>query len=568
LLLVALLTVNSEVEKNIVEQFNRRDLNVKRDGTVHRELIDDYESNLIDIGVVMDCVPQRFQTFANRIQFSQKWHKTTQFNVIKYDCPGNIKFDIPSSISGIPIVSMSPKAEFTTFTRSTNVNMLLSMSRPDSIVTIMDIDMSIKEGFLVNVTKVVKPGIVYFPIVWSEYSPAAINIVKRTLGLKVIDYRNNNRFHGQWRQWGFGMYAMHEKDTKKFQLNIAYKGWGGEDGDLYSRVARMRGYKIVRENEENLIHIWHEKKCFEVVKDSKQLFSCLSSDSDNFASKFAYRLMLNQANKRRPAIAKKPSQPKKIVDPAKLPKVLIIVPTSIKSLKERVVAIMGTWGSDLIKNQQLHFFGGNSTEAVETAKQLNIPNYHSIKNVSDFEYPPVRKNAKMIIEASYLFGDNYDWIMEVDDDTHVSPSQLNDFLDIIGFANNELGFYGRRGVGRKIDRGHLGLEYFCMGGPGYLMSKTAVRMLAPKLNQCVERLSKSPDKKYIWHSDVILSKCMKEIVGIMCWQNKNSNTVPYDSDAFFQNYQWKLTDPDPNRITYHPLKAPTSMKRYHSKTLK
>jgi hypothetical protein len=189
--------------------------------------------------------------------------------------------------------------------------------------------------------------------------------------------------------------------------------------------------------------------------------------------------------------------------PATAPaRVLIGIPTSLSLLKLRLHAIMATWGKAIIDQQQqplgsssssssssvvvvLKFFVSSSVgaEAQQVAASLGFPALSFVAmQAEDSEYPPVKRNIAMLMEAAALMamgmggqqqqggGGGFDWFLKVDDDTFVDTNRLKRLVhDLRGVATGPH-LLGARGHGRPKDRPFLELppNGFCMGGNSYL----------------------------------------------------------------------------------------------------
>lgn len=68
-------------------------------------------------------------------------------------------------------------------------------------------------------------------------------------------------------------------------------------------------------------------------------------------------------------------------------------------------------------------------------------------------------------------------------------------------------YLGQAGVGNRQEFGQLELrpdQNFCMGGPGVLFSRTALKELVNHIPYCVEHLKSS-------HEDVEVGRCVNEV---------------------------------------------------------
>jgi len=219
----------------------------------------------------------------------------------------------------------------------------------------------------------------------------------------------------------------------------------------------------------------------------------------------------------------------------------------------------------------VHFFFGDVADrrvAVAIGGAVGIEEDHMhFLPVDDTEYPPVRKNTAMLQLASVLaLEQNFEWILKVDDDTYVAVDTLISF--VASLPSNTLIFMGQKGTGKPKDRGKMGIiKPFCMGGPGYLFSSMALAMVAPNFDSCVEEADSSDAREFIWHSDVVIGKCVTTWTRLGCWEGKDVSagepSMPkYERQFFMQTYNY-TTFGWPVWPTYfvtaHPMKTYTLM---------
>eukprot|EP00122_Pirum_gemmata_P011108 Pgem_evm1s10282 len=195
-------------------------------------------------------------------------------------------------------------------------------------------------------------------------------------------------------------------------------------------------------------------------------------------------------------------------------RILIGVQSSVKTIEARVAAARKTW---LLNNDDplydVHFFVGKSEKPVDMdqlVKKLNLRrNQIHVLPSPDSEYPPVAK--------ANLSNSNHKWILRIDDDTFLDTQNLYTFVSKL----NKPGFYGRVGFGRPSDKQgllSLGLDKFCMGGPGYVMSFDVLSKLAEHSEDCLAEMRSFnyEKKKQIWHADLFISFCVKKYTGHDC----------------------------------------------------
>lgn len=474
-----------------------------------------------------------------------------QFMLILYNCSTATKEKtVGNTINGYPLITADSKVK--RFTRSSNINQLRLMVRPTARFLVVDIDMRMTDMILENVLKYVKPGVAYFPIVWSKYSPRHIERVQRELHYKILRFTDQD---GSWRIHGYGMYAMHANDLLRFPLDESFVGWGGEDNEFYKRVKNDPSMQVVRLEEKGLIHIWHDKNCSQIISDPHKKVSCLGSRAAYLGSPLSMMLLMEDAIER----AKFSYAP--ALNYA--PRILVAIPTSLAFIRLRLPGIMETWGRDLPANIALKFFVSEAvgSKAQQLVSSLGYFAEFVAIDADDTEYPPVKRNVAMLLEASALI-DRFDWILKVDDDTYVDIIRLQQLAyDLRDIASGPR-FLGGRGFGRPSDKPHLELPTsgFCMGGPGYLLSKKALTTVMPHLQSCQDYFDRHEKRAYFWHSDVIISKCMNYWVGAECWDKESEKILPYKSNYFRQLYPKSTQVFD--TVTFHPLKSYEEMTKY------
>ena len=233
-------------------------------------------SELVDIGVVAACVPKKFQRFKDRIDFSSqtKWASRVRFLMIRYPCrnPSNVLSLDSTHMQGFPLVVADTIHE--NFTRSSYINQLHGLVRPQSRLLVVDVDMQMNVRVLQNSIKYVKPGTIYFPIVWSKYSPRLVARLQKEMAANILPYSG---WEGAWRVHGFGMFVIHAEDLPRSRMNESFVGWGGEDNEFYMRMQATPGMTVVREREPGLVHVWHDKNCTQIVENPKKKFACMGS---------------------------------------------------------------------------------------------------------------------------------------------------------------------------------------------------------------------------------------------------------------------------------------------------
>ena len=195
----------------------------------------------------------------------------------------------------------------------------------------------------------------------------------------------------------------------------------------------------------------------------------------------------------------------------------------------------------------------------------------ALPGIKDNEYTPVLKNTAMLTTMYHMMSKTegqYDWVLKVDDDTLVNFNGFQ-FLSKLNPIKQKL-YLGQQGMGDAGDEGNMGLaKPFCMGGPGYIISRAALNIVGPTLSQCARSKMLIKDHDRSWHSDVIVGKCMFEKVRIGCWDSSVSAVVRYRPfRRFFHKYaqaDWLSGRKLAEAATLHPLKSPALMRMMYEK---
>lgn len=152
--------------------------------------------------------------------------------------------------------------------------------------------------------------------------------------------------------------------------------------------------------------------------------------------------------------------------------------TAQKYLDTRALGIWRTWGHEI---SDLFFFASKPDE-----QGLDLP-IITLPGINDTQYPPQRKVYRMLKYMHDHYIDEYDFFMRSDDDVYVKSDLLLELLQDINPAQDI--YMGCPGFGRPDDQARIKLkenEHYCMGGPGVIFSRSALRRLAPHLETCLQ----------------------------------------------------------------------------------
>ena len=456
-----------------------------------------------------------------------------------------------------------------------------------ALLVVMDVDMRLTKAFLRNAMWFVAPGVsAYFPIVFSEYNPESVRRVESFYASSSSSSASSSLpafspHRGVWRKYGFGMYAMAVADADRIRMNAEkFHRWGGEDNDFFAKV--RDSLHVVRMRERGLIHRWHPKHCSDTsfVEVSRRL-QCVGSQAAAEGSPLGLHLMrMEDRNDHLAVTADEDSYNALAVEEFDI---IIGVTTSRKEFATRISTLEETWAKQggLPEGIAVRYFVGRN-EAVTNvdaaadrrtlAKSAQIEDagvIHVMPHVKDDEYPPVRKNAAMLKELAHLAAaSGARWVMKSDDDTLVNLAALRILVE--RHDDGKAVLLGRRGFGSPLDREGLrqaGMaKPYCMGGPGYIMSRTALARLATELDSCVadaDALRPLSIRGQVWHSDTVIGLCLQRerVGGLGCWWPEGK----YEGvRRFTQNYNKSVknfvAEGDlAGTVSMHPLKAHTDM---------
>lgn len=190
---------------------------------------------------------------------------------------------------------------------------------------------------------------------------------------------------------------------------------------------------------------------------------------------------------------------------------LIAILTSPDRINRSSVAYE-TWGID---TTQVALFLGNSSSY--DAKELRGLPFVVLDD------PCETKPKRMFKALKYIhnhFSRQYNWFLIVSDNVYVRGQEIEKSLTHMD-PNEEL-YIGLPAAGRKQDAERLQLlphERYCMGGPGVILSRTALQSLSPHLDLCMEAVDKHNlnISNHQWYNeDVELGRCLSRKVGIQC----------------------------------------------------
>lgn len=234
-------------------QLQSRSLLIKR-----KRKIEEYQ--IINILIALKGRAEVFDRFANnliKIANGRGENSDIRLVLILYSSHNNEDILINSTINRLSTeipVRLLKMPERTDFNRGAALSAGIALLPPNSLLLLADVDILIGEGALERIRlNTVLGKQVYFPIVFSEYSPT-------TWKLNTEDFYSQQR--GYFRHFGYGIVSLYKKDFDLIGgFNQTIKGWGLEDVDFFEKVIKSGNIMSFRSVDNDLIHIFHSIDC-------------------------------------------------------------------------------------------------------------------------------------------------------------------------------------------------------------------------------------------------------------------------------------------------------------------
>ncbi|CAK8690721.1 unnamed protein product [Clavelina lepadiformis] len=234
-------------------------------------------------------------------------------------------------------------------------------------------------------------------------------------------------------------------------------------------------------------------------------------------------------------------------------RIYVGVITAEKFLGTRSLAVNSTWGNQVDK---VEFFTQHGSR-----EKYGIP-VVNLDKASDTEYPPQKKAFEMLKSMCSNHINDFEWFIRADDDVYIRVQMLKKFLSRID--GDRMIYMGQPGHGVPEVRDKLGLKghNFCMGGPGVIFNRRALKALCPHLDSCMEEIVSREE-------DVEIGRCVTNHLHIECthaWETLK---------LFYHSYQEEYKEEKPflgnlaenehvsKALTLHHLKLPYIMYRVH-----
>ena len=188
------------------------------------------------------------------------------------------------------------------FSRSVACDAAAALFGPHELLFFVDADMLFTSDLLHRVRlNTIDQRQVYFPIVFSEYSPYRLEEAIRAFrnassshtplsassnNQRVKTLSSHFRFEtddGFWIYFGYGMVSIYAGDLARVGgFNTKITGWGQEDIDLFGKVFRSN-LTIFRAVDPGLVHVYHRMTC-DPHLSKLQMKMCLESKTSSIES--------------------------------------------------------------------------------------------------------------------------------------------------------------------------------------------------------------------------------------------------------------------------------------------
>ncbi|CAD5207139.1 unnamed protein product [Bursaphelenchus okinawaensis] len=151
----------------------------------------------------------------------------------------------------------------------------------DALMFFTDVDMILSYDTIQRIRlNTIQNYQVYFPIVFSEFSPKFWNPTERN-DHHQISYA---RQRGYFRHFGYGLVSIYRSDFVRVGgFNLTIRGWGMEDVDLFEKVIASPTLRVFRAPDPGLVHVFHDIHCPPDIP-AAQHHMCLGSQAASMAS--------------------------------------------------------------------------------------------------------------------------------------------------------------------------------------------------------------------------------------------------------------------------------------------
>ncbi|KAM3722034.1 Chondroitin sulfate synthase sqv-5 [Dirofilaria immitis] len=223
-----------------------------------------------------------FKRFANNLRTVCVNRRIFSLILVIYDSMSDMDAVIAALIDklkleiDVTVINMGSQP----FSRGVALSRGADILGPDDLMFFIDVDILFTCDTLDRVIRnTVRGAQVYFPIVFSEYSPETWSDSDRLFS----DAFHYGRKRGYFRHFGFGLVSIYKSDLDLIGgMNLNIQGWGMEDVDFFEKCVHSPLH-IMRAPDPGLVHIYHTMHCAESLPE-KQYNMCIGSKAASLAS--------------------------------------------------------------------------------------------------------------------------------------------------------------------------------------------------------------------------------------------------------------------------------------------
>ncbi|KAF5307331.1 hypothetical protein FQR65_LT07048 [Abscondita terminalis] len=167
------------------------------------------------------------------------------------------------------------------FSRGKALKYGVDVCRENDLMFFVDVDIVFNRLSLRRIRfNTVQRKQIYFPIVYSLYSPKFLNRSTEDFSFSKLNLDNREGF---WRQFGFGITSIYKTDFFRLGgFNTSITGWGVEDVSFFEKVIKS-DFKIIRTVDPHLVHIYHSIECDDNLEEAQKNM-CIGTKANIFGS--------------------------------------------------------------------------------------------------------------------------------------------------------------------------------------------------------------------------------------------------------------------------------------------
>uniref|UniRef100_A0A914I412 Hexosyltransferase n=1 Tax=Globodera rostochiensis TaxID=31243 RepID=A0A914I412_GLORO len=260
---------------------------------------------IIHFVVALKGRPDTFERFARNLLELSKANRrngTLQLVLVMYssapDEDRHINATLDRLIScNFPALVLRMPAD-AVFSRGAALSAGASLLSSDALLFVTDVDVLVHPDAIDRIRlNTVRNHQVYFPIVFSEFSPRTwFNISQQVEAVHQQQQHyqtqppSSSHFvysqrRGYFRHFGFGIMSIFRSDFDTIgQFNRTLRGWGLEDVDMFEKIVKSRILHPFRVPDPGLVHVFHPIDCVGAGQNAAQRAACEGTRAQSFAS--------------------------------------------------------------------------------------------------------------------------------------------------------------------------------------------------------------------------------------------------------------------------------------------